>query len=106
MHKTIMLLKTSSFRMFLVQRIDGMKSSTPTISDYVELLVFNFCLLEYEIGNPVPIESPSLECPLIFVCNPYDPSTYHINIPIPLALSVRGKSIVPLIYIIRCANFN
>ena len=41
---------------FLVQRIDDMKSSTQTISDSVELLVFNFCFVEDDIGNPVPID--------------------------------------------------
>ena len=83
-----------------------MNSSTPTISDSVELLVFNFCFVEDDIGNHVPIDIPPPECPLIFGCTLYDPSTYHFKIPVPLALSVRGKSIVPLMYIIRCANFN
>ena len=68
-----------------------MKSSTPTISDSVELLVFNFYFVEYDIGNPVPVDSPPPKCPLLFGCTPYDPYTYHFNIPVPLALSVRGK---------------
>ena len=68
-----------------------MKLSTPTISYSVELLVFNFCFVEDEIGNPVPIDIPPPEFPLISRWTPYDTSTHHLNIPVPLALSVRGK---------------
>ena len=67
--------QSCAFVKFLVKITDGTKLSTPTISDYVELIVFNFCFLEDEIGNPVPIESSPPEFPLIFECNPYDSST-------------------------------
>ena len=68
-----------------------MKSLTTTISDSVEILVFNFFFMEDEIGNHVTIESPPPECPLRFGCTTYDPSIYYFIIPVPLALSVRGN---------------
>ena len=57
--------------------IIGIMSSTPTNSLSVVLLVFSFCLVDFEIGPP-PV------CPRIFGCTANEASTYHIsNPPIP-----------------------
>ena len=64
--------KYFAFRNVHVQRIDRMKSLIKTISDYVELLVFNFCFVEDETGNTVIIEIPHTEFPLRLVCTLYD----------------------------------
>ena len=54
-------------------------SSTPTNSLSVELLVFSFCLVDFEIGPP-----PAPVCPRIFGCTANEASTCHIsNPPIP-----------------------
>ena len=77
----------------------GMQSSTATISDSVELLVLNFCYVT--IGKPLPKETPPQMCPLMLGCTPKDPYTYHLMIPVVLALRIRGSSLVPRRYLIR-----
>jgi hypothetical protein len=46
--------------------MDGIKLSTPTISVSVQLQVFSFWFVELVIGNPLPSDTPPLECPHIF----------------------------------------
>ena len=83
----------------------GMQSSTETSSDYVELLVFNFCLVEVTTGNPLPIDRPPPVCPRIVGCTAKDPSTYHFRMPVPAALRINGKVLVPLRYFIMWDSF-
>ena len=86
--------------MQLVQKMAGMQSSTATIPDSVELLVLNFCLVDVKIGKPLPKETPPPVCPLMLGCTPKDPYTYHLMIPLVLALRIRGSSLVPCRYFI------
>ncbi len=73
-----------------VQIIIGIMSLTPTNSLSVELLVFSFCLVEAEIGNPLPMVRPPPVWPRIFGCTAKDASTYHISRPSFSAPSTRG----------------
>ena len=88
---------------YRVQHIAGIKSSTPTSSASVELLVFNFCFVEVAMGNPRPIDSPPPVWPRMLGCTPNDPSTHHLSIPLPAALIISGRFLVPRRYLMRWA---
>ena len=84
-----------------VQQIIGIISSTPTNSLSVELHVFNFCFVETEMGNSLPIVNPPPVRPRMFGCTANEASTYHINSPSLSAPKTRGRSRSPLRYSIR-----
>ncbi len=76
-------------------------SSTPTNSLSVELLVFNFCYVETEMGNSLPSVNPPPVCLHMFGCTANGASTYHINNPSLSAPKITGRSRSPLRYSIR-----
>jgi hypothetical protein len=78
-----------------------MKSSAPTISVSVELLVLSFCLVELTMVNLRPKDRPHLECPRMLGWTANDASTHHFKLPLPLALKISGIVRVPLMYLIR-----
>ena len=47
-----------AFKKFIVPKIPGINSSTPTTSDSVDLQVFSFCFVEADIGKHITIERP------------------------------------------------
>jgi hypothetical protein len=93
-------------RKWRVQMIIGIMSSTPTNSLSVELLVFSFCLVDVEIGKPLPIVKPPPVCPRIFGCTANEASTYHISNPSLLAPNTKGRMLSFLKYSIRCLSFS
>ena len=93
-------------RKWRVQMIIGIMSSTPTNSLSVELLVFSFCLVDVEIGKPLPIVKPPPVCPRIFGCTANEASTYHISNPSLSAPNTKGLTLSFLKYSIRCLSFS
>ena len=81
-------------RKYWLQTTIGIMLSTPTSSLSVELCVFNFCLVELTIGNPLPIVNPPLVWLHILGCTANEASTCHINTPLPSALRIRGWSLL------------
>ena len=49
----------------------GRYSLTPTISAYVELFMFNFCVLAFECNAPIPMDIMPLVWLSISVCTAY-----------------------------------
>ena len=62
---------------YWVQKISGMKSSTPTISVSVEIFVLIFYFVELTIGNPRPKDNPPPECSRILGWTANNSSTHH-----------------------------
>ena len=89
---------------YWLQKMAGMKSSTPTIFVSVELFVLIFCFVELTIGNPHPKDKPPLECTHTLLWTVKYASTHHFKITLPLALRVSNSLLVPLMYCIRCTN--
>ena len=81
-------------------------SSMPTNSLSVKLFVFNFCLVDTEIGKPLPIVNPPPVCPRMFGWTANDASTYHMSIPSLSAPSMRGLSLSPLRYSTKWLSFS
>ncbi len=79
--------------------------STPTSSLSVDLLVFNFCLVELTIGNPLPIVNPPPVWLCILGCTSKEALAYHINTSLPLVLRIRERSQSFLRCCIRWLNF-
>ena len=67
--------------------------------------MFRFCFVELTMRNPIAIDRPSLVFPLMFGCTTNDPSIHHFSIPLPLALIISVRFLVPLIYFVRWTNF-
>jgi hypothetical protein len=82
----------------------GMKSSAPTLSVSVELLVLSFCLVELTMGNPRPRDNPSPGSPRMLGSTANDASTHHFRMPLPLALKISGILQVPMMYLIKWTN--
>ena len=80
------------------QSICGIKSSTTTISPYVELQVLSLCLVDLSKGNPLPMVIAPPVCPLISGCTANNASTYQLKTPVPSAPSINGRSLVLLSY--------
>ena len=75
-----------------------MQSWTPKISDSVELRVFNFCLVEVTIGNPLTMEiSPSIFPTCLDVLNKIHQSTTTMS----LELRIKGRYPSPIIHFNR-----
>ena len=82
-----------------------MKSLTPTNSASVELLVFNFCLVEPLYANPFPSD---IAAPLWLRISPWtanEASIHHLTTLLSSASRVNGNLIVPLRYWIILFNF-
>ncbi len=80
-----------AFRKRCTQSICGIKSSTGTISLYVELRVLSLCLVDLSKGNPVPMVIAQPVCPFISGCTANDASTYQLKTPVPSAASINGN---------------
>jgi hypothetical protein len=80
---------------YRVQHIAGIKSFMLTSLASVELLVFSFSFVEVVMGKPCPMDSPPPVWPHILGCTPNNPSTHHLSIPLPAALIMSGRSLVP-----------
>jgi hypothetical protein len=52
------------------------------------------------MGNPRPIDRPPPVCPLIEGWVAKEPSTHHLSVPVPAALRIKGRVLVPLRYLI------
>ena len=89
----------------LFQRTDGISWSTPKNSYSVELLVLSFWFLDTEIGYPCPIVSPPPVSTLILGFTTFDPSMYHLSIPLLYELRIRDTYLVPLTYSNKCTIF-
>ena len=80
--------------------------STATNSLTVELLVLSLCLVNVEIGHPLPIVNLPPVCPLILGWTANDASTRQCSTLVLTAPSTSGNSRVALKYTIRCFNFH
>jgi predicted lysophospholipase L1 biosynthesis ABC-type transport system permease subunit len=93
-----------AFTKYCIQQIAGMKSSAPTISVSIELLVLSLCLVELTMGNRHSKDRPPPKCPRILVLTVNDSSTNHFKMPLPLALNISGIVRVPMMFLIRWTN--
>ena len=68
--------------------------------------MLSFCLVEPEMGNPRPIDTPPLESPCMLGWTAKDLPTHQFKRPLPLELRTRGRVLVPAIYRISHNDFS
>ena len=74
------------------------------ISVSSELLVLRLCLVELKIVNTLSIDITQPVQPIMFGYTVIDPSIQNFSMPLPLALRISGRLLVPLIYFIIWTN--
>ena len=91
---------------YLVHITAGIQSSTAKISVSVDIFVFRFCFVELAMVSTLIIDRPPPVRTLIFGWTVNDPSIHHFSMPLPLALSIICRFLVPLLYFIRWTNLS
>ena len=92
-------------RKYFIHNIWGIRSSTQTSSDLVELFLFSFCLLDAEYRAPCPIDIIPPVWLFVSWCTVNAASTHHFTVTVPSDSRVSTRSLVPLRYFSIRNNF-